>query len=115
MNLIRLIKLKKLNGELDNLNELEIIFITIFDGVNIKYFNNTHYYIKDNKIIFTKSIDSNQLWCHYKVLNYLYVYFNGNEKLVSNFVKYMINEKIGIVNIDINIGSLNQHIIKKLI
>ena len=33
MDLIRLIKLKKINGELDNLTEQEKLFFSLFDGL----------------------------------------------------------------------------------
>lgn len=66
MDLIRLIKLKRINGELDNLTEPELFFISIFDklyrdtkynayihvGSNVYYFK----YTKDTNVFYTTSV-----------------------------------------------------------
>ena len=61
MNLIRLIKLKKINGELDDLTEQESYFLSFFHGLT-KYKN---FYCKDKKICFHLDLENKKLFYSY--------------------------------------------------
>lgn len=71
MNLIRLIKIKKLNGELDNLTDKEKLFISLFD----KLFTIDGIYYKDgNKKVFWLDTKHKILYYSY---DYVYLKFNS--------------------------------------
>ena len=62
MNLIRLIKLKKINGELDDLTEQESYFLSFFDGLT----KCEDLYCKDKNIYFRLDLKN-------KTFNYSYI------------------------------------------
>ena len=70
MDLIRLIKLKKINGDLDNLSRFETYFFNYFNNLRVHH---SSFYDKMNMVIIVDSIDCNKhfqidftnkiLWC----------------------------------------------------
>ena len=67
MDLIRLIKLKKINGDLDNLSRFEIYFLKYLDCMRtVKINSNTLGFvnIKENTIHIEVDLDSNEIWCY---------------------------------------------------
>ena len=78
MNLVRILKIKKLNGELDNIPECDRQFIHLFDGLiekNNKYFstnNQSTYFIID------KTENGTIIYCNFQNLKNILV-SNKNE------------------------------------
>lgn len=61
MDLIRLIKLKKINGELNNLTEPQMYFLSFFNGLT----NYNNYYVKNDEKLFYLDIKRKKLYCSY--------------------------------------------------
>ena len=93
MNLIRLIKLKKINGELDNLSEQERYFLSLFDGL---VFDND-YYIKNGKSYFCLNINRNTfLYSYHNVSLPIKRRFSITSNQVEELVDTMLNEKLNL-------------------
>ena len=65
MNLTRLIKLKKINGELDNLTEQEKFFLSFFDNLDIQHNNNDIDLIKNDVVYFRISLKNKKIYYSY--------------------------------------------------
>ena len=88
-NLIRILKLKKINGELDNLSEQESAFISLFDDMKVKYKKHNFWdgatmdvlyfyketYVSGNCVhvhYFKYYSDSRELWCDHSKLKFIF-------------------------------------------
>ena len=105
MNLNRILKIKKLNGELDNITDVERSFLSILDGDSIVQYNCTfrfdyiiQYYKGNTRYLelFVSRIDSSVLWLSSECCANFYRRFNCNIKQVTSefFKKYSINIEV---------------------
>jgi len=81
MNLIRLIKLKRISGELDTLNEKEIFFLNIFDKLYEEYDS-----VWKIRYYFSKKVD-----------DYIFEYHEDDKKwwFSSQNFFYLFHERFG--------------------
>lgn len=92
MNVVRLIKLKQLNGEFDLLNQAEKRFISMFND-NIYFDIEGHQYFFNQKSEHMFDYDSNRklLWCNYtRVLGVFENEYDMNYEIMADFVKNII-------------------------
>lgn len=95
MDLIRLIKLKKLNGELDDLTEQEEFFFSLFNDLSI----NDNRYVKDNDTYFFLNLKTNILYCSYnKVISPFKNNFDVDVVEVKNSIDYILKDRLNLVN-----------------
>jgi len=93
MDVIRAIKLKHLNGDLDNLKEIEKSFLSFFNDL----IKDGDLYIKDNDIYFEYDLKHNEFWCSYdKVWSHLESKYNMNYVEICNFIKKLLEEHLNI-------------------
>lgn len=108
MNLTRLIKLKKINGELTNLTQYETTFINLFDNLTItnlmdKKYPNIDFYINRERLAYlaynndTKSIQFTPMV--YRLFG-AYFYYVDDE--IEQFLMNIINNKLGLKNIRVS-------------
>lgn len=95
MDLLRLIKLKKLNGDLDNLNDKEQLFFSFFN--NKVCHNDVFFDIEDDLIILYFIETKKELLCSYSRMWYIFeVKYNLNNKQIQELIKSIVYSKLGI-------------------
>ena len=100
MNLIRLIKLKLLFGELDELSTSEYDFINMFN--NLKKYDRFYITKSDNTIRFKYYEDANVFWYSYDYVGVHFEFFYNYEKTkIDDMITNILRSKIGIKNISV--------------
>lgn len=104
MNLIRLIKLKKLNGELDDLTEQESYFLSFFDNLRLK---DGYYYDIDNGVTyFYFNLKNNTL---YFLLSFENKY-GGSTQTTKIFIDNILRTRLNLNNVVSDICRLSMFI-----
>ena len=106
MNLIRLIKLKRINGDLDNLSEQEEYFLSLF--INLTKIHNN--YLNDSKMVLF-SINSNEkiFYCSYYIVwKIVKDKFNIDNKSMSNLI-YNVLHKLGMCDYTVDVEDAMHH------
>lgn len=96
MVLIRMIKLKILNGELNNLTEPEQFFISLFNEISYDK-NKDYYYTVDNVAYFRYDYNGDILYSSIGIFHRFYVKFNFTfsdyNKMIDDLFKRHFNKK----------------------
>ena len=97
MNLIRLIKLKKINGELDDLTEQEKFFLSFFDDLDIQHYNNDIDLIKNDVVYFSISLENKKFY-----YSYFYVFmvfkskYDMNEMILNSLINGILENHLNL-------------------
>ena len=98
MDLIRLIKLKKINGELDNLDEKEELFFSLFDGLYTFKEKNVIYFFDENGYYFQYNLKTKDFWCSYsKVWTIFEDDYHPNYSQISNLISDIMKKHLNLV------------------
>jgi len=96
MNILRVIKLKELNGDFENIGRKEKFFISLFNNLTIEQISNTKYYLllDDGTCYFHFDFHQKYIRCHEElVMRPIMNKFNMNEKemkiFIVNTLKYL--------------------------
>ena len=107
MNLIRLIKLKKINGELDNLTEQEKFFLSFFD--DLKTIDGSNYY-RNGLLYF--NLDKEYKKLHYSYSNvYSEIGFKYGIKIMTlnSVIDNILQIKLGLNGFTSELGVGKPH------
>jgi len=107
MNLLRIIKIKKIDGDLDSLDEKESLFISLFNGLKLVEKYDKQFYIGKNKVPYFWYVPADDTFvCYYSYTYLLYVdnfnltYFEITA-LISNILEQHLNFKVKVVKSNI--------------
>ena len=106
MNLIRLIKLKRINGDLDNLSEQEEYFLSLF--INLTKIHNN--YLNDSKMVLF-SINSNEkiFYCSYYIVwKNIKTKFSINNKETLELI-YSVLHRLGMFDYTVDTEDAMHH------
>ena len=100
MDLLRLIKLKKLNGDLDNLNDKEQLFFSFFN--NKICHNDVFFDDEDGMVLFYFIEAKKELLCSYSRMWYIFeVKYNLNSTQIQDFIKTVMYNRLGITILNV--------------
>lgn len=113
MNIVRQLKLKKLNGELTNLTEGEKLLISMFDG--LKMYDN--YYYSNNGVCFFINHDEKIFFYSYR---YVYLVLNNTIVLkhyqIVRLIEDMLEKYTNFNGYTVNItSSINNTTIERML
>lgn len=100
MNLVRLIKLHKVFGELDNLSDDEKLFISMFDSLKLD--DEFYYSTLDGKRHFRYYENTNVFWYSYDNVGwFIQSVYGYNVGLVDKMIYRILHNKLKIKNVSI--------------
>lgn len=100
MNLVRLIKLHKIFGELDNLSDAEKLFISMFDSLKLD--NEFYYSSLKGKTHFRYYENTNVFWYSYDNVGWFFQSIYGyNKTSVDKMIFHILHNKLKIKNVSV--------------
>ena len=97
MNLIRLIKLKKINGELDGLTQMQLYYLSFFN--NLIKMGNEYCHIDEDLLIPCFEIDEyhKTIQCSYSMVYLsINIKYNNNHNDILNFYNHILHDILNI-------------------
>ena len=100
MDLIRLIKLKKINGELDNLTEQEKLFFSLFNGLRLVKEYNSIYFFNGIQYFFEYDLKYNVFYCSYSMVWVVFKNkYNLNDNEIIDLITGILERHLKLVGI----------------